>query len=160
VLEQPVDLASGKVRIEHQPGLGGDISLVTGFAQQCAQIGGAPILPDNRVVDGFAARAIPNHRGFALVGNADGGDVVRGQFCLRHRVAHDGHGRRPDRFRVVLDQAGRRINLVEFLLRGRERRQRRVEYDRPRRGGALVDGDECGQDVPRLPRRFEYECRA
>ena len=54
VLEQPGDLAGGEIRIEHQPGLGGDLGLVAAFAQQAAKVGGAPILPDDRVVDRLA----------------------------------------------------------------------------------------------------------
>ena len=32
----------------------------------------APVLPDNGLVDGLAGLALPHHRGFALVGDADG----------------------------------------------------------------------------------------
>ena len=39
--------------------------------------GGAPVLPDDGRRHGFAGGPIPQHRGFTLVGDADGGDVAR-----------------------------------------------------------------------------------
>ena len=41
-----------------------------------AESGGAAILPDDGVVDGLAGGAVPDDGGFALVGDADGGDVA------------------------------------------------------------------------------------
>ena len=55
--------------------------------------------------------------------------------------------RRPDFLRIVLDPSRRRIDLPQFLLRDRDRSERCVEHDRPRRGGALVDGDESGRQA-------------
>src|SRR5260370_5562944 len=56
----------------------------------------------------------------------------------------------------MLDQAGRRIDLGTFLLRTRDRRQRDIEKDSPRRGRALVDrekiiGQACSFAPPRPP---------
>ena len=77
VIEQPGDLAGGKIRIEQQPGLGGDLRLMAGAAQRIAKIRGAAVLPDDGVVDRLAAGAVPDNRGFALIGDADAGDVAR-----------------------------------------------------------------------------------
>jgi hypothetical protein len=46
-------------------------------AQLGAQRLGAAVLPDDGVVDRLAGAAVPQHRGLALVGDADGGDVAR-----------------------------------------------------------------------------------
>ena len=74
-------------------------------------------------------------------------------------VAHGRDRRRPDFLRVVLDLAGRRIDLREFLLRGRDRRERGVEHDGARRGRALVDGEEIvRQAVPAAPRSTPRAC--
>ena len=80
---------------------------------------GAPVLPDDGVVDRLAAGAVPDDRGLALIGDADAGDVFGRKPGLRHRRAHGGDGRRPDVLWVVLDQARRRIDLPQFLLRRR-----------------------------------------
>ena len=76
IVEQPGDLAGGKIRIEQQSGLGRDLRLVPALAQRLAQWRGAAILPDNRVVNRLAGGALPDHRGLALIGDADAGDVA------------------------------------------------------------------------------------
>ena len=54
VVEQPGDLARGKIWIEQQSGLAGNFALMTGTPQRFAIFGRAPVLPYNRVVDGLA----------------------------------------------------------------------------------------------------------
>jgi hypothetical protein len=66
----------------------------------------------------LAGGAVPQHRGFALVGDANGQLARTGrrakllQCLLRH-----GTLRRPDLIGVVLHPAGLGKNLAEFLLR-------------------------------------------
>src|SRR5207244_11465518 len=62
-----------------------DRLLVPAAAQRSAGVGGAAILPDDGVVDRLAGRAVPHDRGLALVGDADGGDVLRRKPGLRDR---------------------------------------------------------------------------
>ena len=121
-------------------------------AQRRAGVGGAPVLPDDGVVDRLAGGAIPDDRGLALVGDADAGDVLRAErrpcaIALAHGRDHG----RPDLLRIVLDPAGRGIDLPQLLLRRGDRRERRVEHDRARRGGALVDGDEVAHGAMLTP---------
>ena len=78
---------------------------------------GAPVLPDDGARDGFAAFSVPDHGGFALVGDADGGDFVFVGADFRQRFVHDGELRAPDGFGVVLDPAGLREVLGEVFLR-------------------------------------------
>ena len=139
------DLGRREIRIEHEAGLVRDRALVAGGAQRRAGVRGAPVLPDDGVVDRLAVGAIPDDRGFALVGDADAGDVLGADAGLGHRLAHGRDHGRPDFLRIVLDPSRRRIDLAQLLLRDRDRRERCVEHDRPRRGGALVDGDEVGR---------------
>ncbi len=145
VIEQPGDLACGEIRIEQQPGRGGDPRFMACATQIVTSAGGAPVLPDDGVVDRLAAGAIPDEGGLALVGDADAGDVAGAESGFGHGFAHGCDRRRPDFVRIVLDQARRRIDLPQFLLRRSKRPQRRIECDRPRRRRALIDGDECGR---------------
>jgi hypothetical protein len=46
----------------------------------------------------------------------------------------------PDRFWIMFDQAWRRINLWEFLLRDTYNRAIVIENDRSRTGCALIQG--------------------
>ena len=116
-------------------------------AQRIAKIGRAPVLPDDRIVDRLAGGAVPDDGGLALIGDADAGDIVRGEAGLGHRLAHGRDRRLPDFLRVVLDQTRRRKDLPQFLLRGGERLEAGIERDRARRGGALIDGDESGRQA-------------
>ena len=77
MVEQPGDLGAGEIGIEQQPGLLGEQRLVAlGFQRsrkdrRCAG-------PARRWrVDGLARLAVPHERRFALIGDADGGDVAR-----------------------------------------------------------------------------------
>ena len=84
---------------------------VAGRAQRARRIGGAAVLPDDGVVDRLAGRAVPDHGGLALVGDADAGDIARPRRRPWPAPRARSRPRRPDLLRVVLDPAGRRINL-------------------------------------------------
>ena len=77
VVEQPGDLGGREIGIEQQPGLGRDHRLVARLLQRAADVGRAPVLPDDGAVDGLARAPVPDEAGLALVGDADGGDVAR-----------------------------------------------------------------------------------
>ena len=77
LVEQPGELGAGEVRVEQQAGAPRDLGFVAGGAQLLAGCGGAPVLPDDGRRHGFAGGAIPEHRGFALIGDADRGEVAR-----------------------------------------------------------------------------------
>ena len=47
-----------------------------------AESGGAAVLPDDGVIDGFAGGAVPDDGCLALVGDADGGHVAGLRFAL------------------------------------------------------------------------------
>ena len=88
MIEQPRDLGGGKIRVEQQPGFLRDLRLVPRGAQNIADIGGAPVLPDDSVVDRLAGGAIPDDDGLALVSDADRGDILGGDLGFRHHLAH------------------------------------------------------------------------
>ena len=82
--------------------------------QSGADIGGAAVLPDDGAVHRLARGAVPHHGGLALVGDADGGDVLGltpAFFSASRQVAI---GRGPDVLRLVLDPARGRKMLREF----------------------------------------------
>ena len=59
VVEQPGKLRSGKIRIEQQPCFGRQCGLMAGRFEPRAQIGSAPVLPDDGAVDRPPAGAVP-----------------------------------------------------------------------------------------------------
>ena len=78
VVEQPLDLGRGEIRIDDEPGLRLN-GLVPAFAlQRIAARRGAPVLPDDRAVDRFPRAPVPHDRGLALIGDPDRGDAFGG----------------------------------------------------------------------------------
>ena len=74
VFQDPAELGSGKVGIDDEPGFFGDPVGLSRSLESIAVVGGASILPDNRVVDRKTGFTIPDHGRFALIGDPDRGD--------------------------------------------------------------------------------------
>ena len=142
VVQHPTNLRRREIRIEQQPGALGHHLFAAVCRQARAQIGRAAILPDNRIADRLAGFAAPDECGLALVGDADGGNIPGRYGGLVQRRAHGRQSCLPDVVRIVLDPARMRIDLPELLLCDRQRSAVRAEYDRARRGGALIDGED------------------
>ena len=140
IVEDPGDFGAGKIRIQQQPGFGGDHVLVAIFLEFFAKIGGAPVLPNNRPVQGSAGFTVPHQGGFALIGDADGGNVAGFDPGLAHRVAGGLQGRVPNVLRFMLDPARMREMLLELLRVTGNNAAITIEHNRPAGCGALVDG--------------------
>jgi hypothetical protein len=82
--------------------------------------GGAPVLPHDSAMDRAAGGAVPEQGRLALVGDAECGDVLGCKSGLRHRLAGGGKCAVPDLLGIMLDPAGLRIALGEFLLGERD----------------------------------------
>ena len=74
------------------------------------------VLPDDGVVDRLAGLAIPDDRRFALVGDADGGEVGGFDAGLGERPPDDLDAAGPDLDRIVLDPTGLGEDLLMLLL--------------------------------------------
>ena len=75
IVQQPADFRAGEIGVERQAGSGAKEGFVSLTAQLVAQRGGAPVLPHDGIGDRSPGFALPEDRRFALVGDADGGDV-------------------------------------------------------------------------------------
>jgi len=89
-------------------------------------------------VAGPSGAAVPDDGRLPLVGDADGGDVLRRALGLRQRAAHHGAGVRPDLLGIVLDPAAARQQLVVFELFDRDYSRIVVEQDAACRRRSLV----------------------
>ena len=116
MIEQPGELGAGEVRVEEQASTLLHLVFVAGLAQLLAAGGRSPVLPHDRVVDRLTGGPIPQHRGLALVGDADRGDVRGREPGLVEGLAGGFDLSRPDLFRVVLDPAGLGKDLAKLLL--------------------------------------------
>ena len=139
VVEQPGDLGGGEIGIEQQPGLGRDRRLVPRQLQRPADVGRAPVLPDDGAVDRLAAAPVPDEAGLALVGDADGGNVGGGEPGGGDRLPRRLHRRAPDVLGVVLDPAGGRIVLGKLALPRPQSAEVGAEHDGAARRRALID---------------------
>jgi len=152
MIDQPTDLGRREIRIEHKAGAGRNRRLVPGLPQARAHVGRATVLPYHGIVDRPSAGAVPHDRGLALIGDPDSGDVAGTGSGFGKSFARGCDRRGPDLLGIVLDPAGRRIDLRQFLLRGGNRRQCCIEQDRAGRSGSLVDREKVvGHDAPPLP---------
>ena len=149
---EPSELGAGEIRIEQKSGPGREQALAAAGFEPFAKFGGAAILPDDRAVDGAAAGAVPQQRGFALIGDADGGDLARGGAGAAQRAAAGRKRRRPQVFGVVLDLAVGREMLRKLLLRKRRDRGVGAKQNGARGRRALVDRQHIRHRLPPLGR--------
>jgi len=147
-VEQPRRLRPREVLVEHEPGALTHERLMARVAQRLAGVGGAAVLPHDRVVDGTERVALVEQRRLALVGDADAGDVPGRGLGDLQRLRARRERRLPDLLRVVLDPAGLREVLRELAVPAAEDAPRRVDEEPsdPRR--ARVDGEDASGHVP------------
>ncbi len=103
---------------------------MTRLLEALALLGGAPVLPDDRVVDRLTAGPLPDDHGFALIGDSDRCEIRGLHRCAFERAACALELSAPDLLGVVLHPARLRIQLSEFGLRGADRTRLFVEHDR------------------------------
>ena len=116
VLQDPAQLGAGEVCVDDQTGLGAEGVGQALFLQAVAVLGSTAALPDDGVADGLAGGLVPDDGGFALVGDADGGDVSSGGADVGHGLLSNFHLDAPDFVGVMLDPAGLGEELGELLL--------------------------------------------
>ena len=116
VVENPGDLGRGEVGVEDEAGSVGDVVGDAGLLELCAFGGGSAVLPDDGGVDGVAGCAVPDDDRFALVGDADCGQIARA--CVGLGEDFDGATELggENLIGVVLDPTGLGIELLEFVL--------------------------------------------
>ena len=159
IVENPGQLGAGEIGIEQQPGARGHHLLETFRSEIGTDFGGAPVLPDDGVIDRFAGLTVPDDGGLALVGDADGGDLAGGL----DRLAAGRQRGVPEVLRIVFNPAALRKMLGELLLRRGHERQGVIKHHGAGRGGALIDGKDMGHSVaslfgafPRVVRSFPW----
>ncbi len=98
-------------------------------------------MPDDRVADRFAGVAIPDHRGLALIGDPDRGDLLLGNPSLLETAFDHLLGISPDLGGVVFDPAGLGEDLLVLDLVDSDHLAAVVEEHRAGARGALIDGE-------------------
>ena len=117
MLEQPRNFGGGKISVDDETRFAADGRGVAGRLEAVAVLGCAAVLPDDGVMDRSSGFAIPEQGGFSLVGDADGGNLLRGEFGLAQGGFGGGELGFPDRLGIMLHPSWFGENLREFLLR-------------------------------------------
>ena len=158
VAEQPLDLGRREVGVDDEPGAGADQLLVPGLAQLVAARRGAPVLPDEGVVDRLAGRAVPGDHGLALVGDPDRVEARRVGAGVGERPRGDPLDALPDLASVVLDPARLREVLRELAVGAPADPALAVEDEAGGTGRPLIDREDHPRgrlSAPRPPRARE-----
>ena len=129
VVQQPADLGGGEIGVDDQAGARLDQGCVALLAQLRAQRLAAAVLPHDRVVDRLPGAAVPQHRGLALVGDAQGLDVAGLQPGALQGLARGRELAAPDLHGVMFHPPGPRVDLRQFLLGLGDDAPLRVEDD-------------------------------
>src|SRR5580700_685677 len=142
VIQNPANLESAEISGQRQTGLGAKPIGAALLGQLGNVLIDARVLPNQRVVDGMAGLAIPNHRGFTLVRDADRGKIARSQAALFQRF-RDHLLRPPPNLRgVVLHPSRLRIDLFVLLLGHRNNAPGTIKYDESSTGCTLIDSSD------------------
>ncbi len=139
VLQEPANLQGAEVGGKRQAGLGAKAVGTTLLGEFGDHAFHAGVLPDDGVADGESSIFVPENRGFALIGDADGGQILGLQDILLHGLADDVLGATPDFFGVMFHPTGRRIDLFVLLLCLRDDAAGAVKDDEASAGGALIE---------------------
>ena len=98
------------------------------------------ILPDNRVVNGLPTFLVPDHSGFALVGDSDRSQIFRPQPASFHCFLDDTIRAPPNFFWIVLDPSRLGINLLVLFLSCAHDVSGTIEHYEARACRSLING--------------------
>ena len=138
VVQDPFDLGAREVRGDGEARGGPEAIQPALLHELVADLVGAGVLPDDGVVDGLAARLLPDHRGLALIGHADRRDVGSLRARLLEAALDHLLAALPDLERVVLDPTRLGIDLFVLLLVEPNHLALMIEDHEPRARGSLI----------------------
>ena len=139
VIQNPFDFRTGKIRVGKQPRLFADHVSLPRQHQFVGEFRRSAALPHDRAVHGLSRRLIPQHDRFPLIRYTDRRDFRRFDADTSHDFLEHRKLTQKQLFGVVLDPAGLRIVLIEFLLRACNLIRFVIEYDSPRRRRPLIE---------------------
>ena len=118
MIQDPLQLAGGKIGIQRQSGLFRDHRPQAILLQPLHTICRTAALPYDGVVDGAAGFAVPDDDGFALVGNAQHRNILRAHLGAGQRLTQRGKLAHKDFAGVMLHPArlGENLGIGAVLL--------------------------------------------
>ena len=137
--QYPANFQRAEIGAQRQAGLRAKAVLSALGGESRHVLGHARVLPHDGIGDRLAGFAVPHHRRFALIGDADGRQVFGAQVPLRQSFGNHFAGAAQNFQRVVFDPARARENLLVFLLGQRDHAGCLVKHHEARAGSALID---------------------
>ncbi len=141
MIQNPFYFGAREVGINYQAGGVLDILFQALFLQFRTVVRRARILPDDSVIDRLAGLFIPDNRRFALVGNADCGDLIGANIRMCQHFYQRGALRSPDVHGIVFNPARFRVDLGKFALGNRDNVGVMIENNGAGAGCALIERD-------------------
>ena len=138
MVENPLHLGTGKIGVDNQAGFLPDIGLPALGFQLFTKLRRPAALPHNGIAYRDTGFGVPGHGGFPLVGNADSGDFLHGDFRPVHGFPGGEKLAFQNLHRIVLHIARLGIDLRKLLLPLRDNFSITVEQDGPGTGGSLI----------------------
>ena len=138
-LEDPLNLPAGKISRGRQSRFPANDFAGAGLFQLPHDAVGARVLPDNGVVERFTGFGIPDHGGFALVGDADRRKVLRGEIAMGKRGLDCLACALVNVHRIMFHPPGLRQNLRVLQLMTRHLSPGVIENHKTRARRALVN---------------------
>ena len=138
VVQDPFDFRTRKIGCDRQPGDITKAVLPLIPAQFLANLIGARALPDNGIHERLAGIFIPEHGGFPLIGDADGGQIRSGNIRFCQGAADDLLRVLPDLKGIMFHPSRLRKDLFVLLLIGSNDLPVMIENDEPVAGRALI----------------------
>jgi hypothetical protein len=117
LVQQPRELCGREIGVGQQAGPFLDPSGLALGAKRRADAGCAPVLPDDGRRHGFTRPPVPQHRGFSLIRDPDGGHLTGTNPLPGQHVLHHAELGLPDLGRVMLHPARLGKRLPELPLR-------------------------------------------
>ena len=116
IIENPLDLRRGKIRINDQSRLL-TVRLLKSLRLQCIRnVRCSAALPHDRIVDRFSRLFVPDNRRLTLVGDTDRRNIRRRRTDHVHRLDRHAKHCRPDLIGIMLHPARIRKKLPELFL--------------------------------------------
>ena len=139
MLENPFNLAAGKIGVNYQTGLASDRVCFRRLRQLAAPLGRSPALPHDGGRHGPACLALPNDGGLPLVGDAQRRHPVRLHLACGQRPPRGIELRMPDLVCVLLHPTGVRVSAHQRFRFHRRPQALFVIQRRPRAGRTFIE---------------------
>ncbi len=139
VIEQPSQLGGREIGVGQQAGALLQQRRVAVSRELGADARSAPVLPNDGVRQRPAGGALPQHHGFALVGDANGGEIAQLRSGTGQGFGEGGALRGPDVERVMFHPAGLRVVLGELALRAGQHPALQIDDEGARAGRTLIE---------------------